>query len=152
MATGYDAVAMYLVLLILHFIGLAMGVGTSFAAMALGISAKDLEPAERGKFMLRAGPAVAKNGSIGLALLLISGIGMWLTRGVSEVMAWGGPAFHAKLTLIVILIGLFGYMQVLQKKAREGGGPAVMAKMPKVGGAMLLLGVSIIVCAVLAFK
>jgi hypothetical protein len=142
---------MYLFLLIIHFIGLAMGVGTSFAGMALGMAAKDLEPAERGKFMMRAS-AIGKNGSIGLTLLLLSGLGMAFSRGFSETFAWGGGAFHAKLTLIVILIGLFGYMQMLQKKAREGAGPAVMAKIPKVGGAMLLIGLGIITCAVLAFK
>lgn len=142
---------MYEFLLILHFIGLAMGVGTSFAGMALGLAAKDLEPAERGKFMQRAS-AIGKNGSVGLALLLLSGVGMWFTRGITQVLAWGGPAFHAKLTLVVILIGLFGYMQVLQKKARQGAGPEVMQKLPKVGAVMLLLGVGIIVAAVLAFK
>ena len=141
---------MYTVLLILHFIGLAMGVGTSFAGLALGRAARDLDPPERAKFMLRAS-AIAKNGSIGLTLLILSGLGMWFTRGISQTLAWGGPAFHAKLTLVAILIGTFGTMQVLQKKAREGGGPAVMAKIPKVGAAMLLLGLGIIVAAVLAF-
>jgi len=142
---------MYEFLLIVHFIGLAMGVGTSFAAMALGRASKDMDPAERGKFMMRAS-AIGINGSIGLTLLILSGLGMWFSRGISQVMAWGGPAFHAKLTLVVLLIGAFGYMQVLQKKARQGAGPEVMAKIPKVGAAMLLLGISIISAAVLAFK
>jgi len=141
---------MYEVLLIVHFIGLAMGVGTSFAGMALGRAARDMEPAERGKFMQRAS-AISINGSIGLTLLLVSGLGMWLTRGISQVLAWGGPAFHAKLTLVVILIGGFGYMQVLQKKARQGSAEHA-AKIPKLGAAMLLLGLGIIVAAVLAFK
>ena len=142
---------MYEFLLIVHFIGLAMGVGTSFAGLALGRATKDMDPAERGKFMMRAS-AIGINGSIGLTLLILSGLGMWFSRGISQVMAWGGPAFHAKLTLVVLLIGAFGYMQVLQKKARQGAGPEVMAKIPKVGAAMLLLGISIISAAVLAFK
>ena len=142
---------MYEFLLITHFVGLAMGVGTSFAGMALGIASKDLPPAERAQFMQRAA-AIGKNGSIGLGLLILCGLGMWYSRGFGLVMSWGGPAFHAKLTLVVILIGLFGYMQVLQKKAREGGGAQVLAKIPKLGAAMLLLGVGIIVAAVIAFK
>jgi uncharacterized membrane protein len=150
-ALGDDARRMYEFLLITHFIGLAMGVGTSFAGMALGMAAKDMEPAERGKFMMRAS-AIGKNGSIGLTLLLLSGIGMWFMRGIGPTLTFGGPAFHAKLTLVVILIGTFGYMQVLQKKARQGGGPEVMGKIPKVGAAMLLLGLGIIICAVIAFK
>ena len=45
-----------------------------------------------------------------------------MTRGVDVVMAWGGSWFHIKLTLVVILIGLFGYMQVLMRKARSADG------------------------------
>ena len=142
---------MYEFLLITHFIGLAMGVGTSFAGLALGLASKDLEPAERAKFMQRAS-AIGKNGSIGLTLLLLSGLGMWFSRGITQVLTWAGPPFHAKLTLVVLLIAAFGYMQVLQKKARQGAGPEVMAKIPKVGALMLLLGIGIIVSAVLAFK
>jgi uncharacterized membrane protein len=141
---------MYEFLLITHFIGLAMGVGTSFAMLALGLATKNLEPAERGKFMTRAS-AISKNGSIGLLLLILSGLGMWFSRGISQVLTWAGPPFHAKLTLVVILIAIFGYMQTLQKKARQGDS-AAMSKMPKLGALMLLLGVGIIVAAVLAFK
>ena len=142
---------MYLFLLITHFIGLAMGVGTGFAAMALGRASRDLAPAERGQFMMRAS-AIRINGSVGLLLLLLSGLGMLFYRGVRETMAWGGGAFHGKLTLIVVLIGLFGYMQVLQKKVRLAQGGPAMAKIPKIAFVMLLLNVLIIVCAVIAFK
>lgn len=142
---------MYLTLLLLHFIGLALGVGAGFANLTLGFAARDLSPEDRVKFMLRAS-ALAKNGSIGLLLLLVTGIGMMLMRGVGATMAWGGGAFHAKLTLTVIFIGVFGYMQVLLKRAkREAGGPA-MARLPKLGQLMLLISVTIVVCAVVAFK
>jgi len=142
---------MYLFLLITHFIGLAMGVGTGFAAMALGKASSDLAPPERAQFMLRAS-AIRVNGSVGLLLLLLSGLGMLFLRGVRETFAWGGGAFHLKLTLIVLLIGVFGYMQVLQKKARIAQGGPAMARIPKIAAVMLVLNVSIIVSAVLAFK
>ncbi len=142
---------MYLALLMLHFVGLAMGVGTGFAGLRLGMATKDMDPAERGKFMMRAS-AIGKNGSIGLGLLLLTGIGMALMRGIPQTLAWGGPALHAKLTLVVIAIGIFGYMQVVQKKVRLAGGGPLMAKLPKLAAAMLLTGLSIIVCAVIAFK
>ena len=142
---------MYELLLITHFLGLALGVGTSFAAMALGRASKALPEAERAQFMLRA-MAIGKNGSIGLALLLLSGLGMWFYRGIRETMAWGGGAFHAKLTLIVLLIGAFGYLQVLQKRARKGQGGSALGRLPKVGGIVLLLGIAIIASAVIAFK
>lgn len=140
-------------LLILHFLGLAMGLGTGFAMMTLGIATSDMTPADRGAFMRRA-LLVARNGSVGLTLLLVSGIGLVMARGVSTVFEWGGPMFHAKLTLVVILCGVFGYMQVLQRKSvsadRAIADPAA-ARLAVVSKVMLLLGVSIVVTAVLAF-
>lgn len=139
--------------LILHFIGLALGVGTGFAMMRLGFATRDMPPADRGAFMRRAS-ALSQNGSIGLTLLIVSGIGLMLTRGVAMVMAWGGPMFHIKLTLVVILVGVFGYMQVLIRKSRSADAAeagAASARMAVVSKIMLLLGVSIIVSAVLAF-
>jgi uncharacterized membrane protein len=142
---------LYTSLLFLHFIGLALGVGTSFAMMTLGASTKDMSQEERAKFMLRAG-VLSKNGSAGLGLLILSGLAMFILRGPAAVMAWGGGAFHAKLTLVVILIGVFGYMQMLLKKIRKAGGGPLMAKVPKLSAAMLLLSVSIVLSAVIAFK
>ena len=142
---------LYLSLLFLHFIGLALGVGTSFAMLTLGASTKDLPADERSKFMLRAG-ALRKNGSIGLGLLILSGLAMFILRGPAAVMAWGGPALHVKLTLVVILIGFFGYMQVVMKKVRLAGGGPLMARLSKLGALMLALNVAIVLSAVLAFK
>jgi uncharacterized membrane protein len=67
-------------------------------------------------------------------------------------MAAGGPAFHAKLTLVVILCGVVGYSQALGKRAREAGGGPALAKLPAVGNAILLLGVAIVIAAVIAFQ
>jgi uncharacterized membrane protein SirB2 len=142
---------MYDALLMLHFIGLAMGVGTSFSLVTLGRVAATLEPAERAGFFGRVG-ALSKNGSIGLTLLIATGIGMMLDRGVSVMFQIGGGAFHTKLLLVVILAGCLGYSQVLRKRAREGkDGGRAMATLPKLGAFMLVLGLAIIVTAVLAF-
>jgi len=128
-----------------------MGVGTGFANLALGLSMKDMPPEERQKAALR-NLVLAKNGSYGLLLLLLTGIGMMLSRGVGATFAWGGPAFHAKLTLVVLMIGVLGYMQVLIARAkRESGGPS-LAKLPTLGRIMFLLGLSAIVAATIAFK
>jgi hypothetical protein len=142
---------MYTVLLITHFLGLAIGIGAGFAQFTLGLATRDLPPPERGAFMQRAA-ALGKNGSIGLLLLLVSGIGMATMRGWPATMQWGGGAFHAKLTLVALMIGVFGYMQVLARRIRrEGGGPA-MALLPKVSRVMLALGISVVIAAVIAFQ
>jgi hypothetical protein len=141
---------MYLTLLIFHFIGLALGLGTSFAMFTLGLATRDLEGPERGKFMLRAS-VLGKNGSIGLLLLIVSGLGMTFTRGFGNTMAWGGPAFHTKLLLVLVMCGIVGLMQVTLKKVR-GGDTAAMARLPKLGRIGMLTSVAIVVLAVIAFK
>ena len=141
---------MYKVLLFFHFLGLALGVGTGFANMALGIVTKNLPPEERAPFVLKT-LVLSRNGSIGLLLLLLSGIGMTLMRGVGATFAWGGPAFHLKLTLVVIFLGVFGYMQVLIKKVKQDGGGPTLAKLPKIGPILHLLAMGIMIAAVVAF-
>jgi len=141
----------YLVLLMLHFVGLAIGVGASFALFTLRRASASLPEAERVSFMLRA-LSVSKNGSYGLLLLLVSGLAMFFMRGPSTVMAMGGPALHAKLTLVVILCGVVGYSQALGKRARTAGGGPALGKLPAVGNAILALGVAIVIAAVLAFQ
>lgn len=141
---------LYTSILFLHFVGLALGVGTSFAMLTLGGAAATLAPEERSKFMLRAG-ALRKNGSYGLALLILTGLAMFILRGMREVMAWGGPAFHVKLTLVVILCGVFGYAQVVNKKIREAGGGPLVTKLLLLGKIMLSLSLLIVASAVVAF-
>ena len=141
---------MYAILLFFHFVGLALGVGTGFATLVLGIATRDLSPPERTAFMLRAS-AIGKNGSIGLLLLIVTGVGMMLIRGVPETLAWGGGAFHAKLGLVVVFSGMYGYLQSLIARAkRDGGGPA-MAKIPRISPVLLLTSLAIVACAVVAF-
>jgi uncharacterized membrane protein len=142
--SGYD------LLLITHFIGLALALGTGFANMRLGMASADMPPEERTKFFLRAF-AIGKNGSIGLLLLILSGLGMLFARGFRAMFALGGGTFHAKLTLVVILMGLLGWLQVLTKRAREAQGGPTMAQIPKVGRAMLVTGIAIVILAVLSF-
>jgi uncharacterized membrane protein len=140
-----------LILKFLHFIGLALGVGTSFALLSLSGAARDLPPDEQAKLMLRVG-ALRKNGSYGLGLLILSGLAIFIVRGPADVMRWGGGAFHLKLTLVVILIGLFGYSQVLTKKVRLAGGGPLMSKLSTLGKIMLAVSIAIVASAVAAFK
>jgi uncharacterized membrane protein len=83
--------------------------------------------------------------------LILSGLALLFTRGVSTVFGSGGGAFHAKLTLVVVLVGVFGYSQVLVKRIREKQDMAAAATAQKLGPVMLLLSIGIVVCAVLAF-
>ena len=142
---------MYDLLLILHFIGITLSVGTGFAFMALGMGTKDMALPERGAFMLRAF-VIGRNGSVGLVLLLLSGIGMVLKQGGFAIVAetYGWP-LRIKMILVLIIICLVGYMESLMKKAKRDKGGPVMAKIPKVGPVLLFTALCTIVCAVLAF-
>ncbi len=140
----------YDLLLMIHFFGLALGVGAGLAMFSIGLANKDLEPAELGKLMARLA-VVRKNGSYGLLLLIASGLGFILERGWDATSFRGGAFFHAKLTLVLVMAGLLGYSQVLVKKAREQGGGQAMARLMLLSRVMLATGLTIIVLAVLAF-
>jgi len=148
---------MYDFVLALHFVGLALGLGTGFAMLVLGRAAAGLDPPERGKFMMRAS-VLSKNGAIGLLLLVTTG--PWLLFGKWPGMGFirtGPRTFHVKLVLVVISLVLFGVIQVTAKKARvaaAAGSPEaglLMAKIGKLSTGMLLLVLTIVVMATLSF-
>jgi hypothetical protein len=143
-------VSMQDLFLIIHFIGLAMGVGTSFAMLRIGIAAKELAPPERVQ-LFRQVMSISKNGSVGLGLLIVSGLCMLFTRGVATVFGSGGMAFHIKLTLVLVLAGLLGVSQVRIKRFREKQDAESLANVAKLGPPMMLTGLGIVVAAVLAF-
>lgn len=61
------------VMLILHFIGLTMGLGTGFAHGFLGIAASKMSPDEATRFRMHS-LVLSRMGHIGLALLIVSGL------------------------------------------------------------------------------
>ncbi len=141
---------MYTVLLILHFVGLALGLGSSFALWTLRRGSSSLPPAERLAFMGKVA-AVAKNGSIGLLLLILSGVGLVVKLGGMTLFKTLGGAFHLKIALVLVLCGIVGMAQVTMKRVREGGGPAAAARLPMLGDAGLLVSLIIVVLAVVTF-
>lgn len=142
---------MYQVLLALHFLGLALGVGAGFAQLTLGLSSRELPPGERTALALRT-LVLSKNGSYGLLLLIVTGVGMMLIRGVSATFQWGGGAFHGKLTLVVIMVGVLGYSQVIGARARRSGSVGEINKVRLLGRIQLALSVLVVIAATVAFK
>ena len=134
-------------LLILHFLGLGLGLSASVVHMALSGLMAGADPAEaRGLARLR--PAMAQVGGGGLVLL-------WATGLMLVFLKWGGFGslpwqFHAKLTAVVLLTGAVGASHALQAKARRGDAAAA-ARLPIVGHATLTFSVLAVVFAVLTF-
>jgi uncharacterized membrane protein len=142
---------MYQVLLALHFLGLALGVGAGFAQFTLGLSSRELPAGERTGLALRT-MAISKNGSYGLLLSILTGVGLMLIRGVSATFQWGGGAFHGKLTLVVIMFGVLGYSQVVGAKARRSGSVSEINKVRILSRIQLTLGILVVIAATVAFK
>lgn len=135
------------IMLILHFIGLALGIGNGFAHLFLGLGTTKMSETEATAFSLKTF-AVNKMGYIGLFLLVISG-GYLMTPYWDTLMS--NHTLLTKLILVIVLILMIVTMNGLAKTAiKEGGGPA-LKKIQNMGKITLPLGVIIVVLAVLSF-
>lgn len=136
------------ILLMLHFLGLAMGLAVPFANIALaGLMAKAAPPEKMilGRFPF----AMSKVGKIGLTLLWVTGVAMVFTR-------WKGfgnlpSMFHWKLTAVILLTITIGIISMLEVKAKKGDA-AVIARIQVVGKIAMALGILAVVFAVLTFN
>ena len=134
-------------MLIVHFIGLTMALGTGFANMFLGIAAAKLEPAERGKFMTNT-MILVRMGHTGLGLLLLSGF--YLITPFWKVLS-DMPTLIGKLVCIGLLIIMISIITRLVNKAKRENNPALLMKLKPIGMINLVLGITIVVLAVLSF-
>ena len=136
------------VMLMLHFIGLAMALGTSFAFMFLGMASSRMEKNDAVKFTLNTF-ALSKMGHIGLTLLVVSGLALMTPY-------WGSlptfPMLIAKLVLVLVLGALVGIISSTAKKAQKGDAETHLNKLPLLGRLALMTALTIVVLAVLIFK
>ncbi len=137
-------------MLIIHFTGLAMGLGAGFGYMFLGKASEKMEAAAGRTFMLNVS-ALSKMGNIGLLLLFISGgylmTPYWSTLGSS-------PLLVTKLVLFLVLSALIGINSATMRKAKAADADtaaALLRKSAGVGKATLLVALAIVVLGVLVF-
>ena|SRR5688572_1408124 len=134
-------------LMVVHFLGLAVGLSTGFANMVMaGLIAKAAPPerAVLGRFP----PAMARVGAIGLAMLWASGIAIVLTRyGTFAILP---RPFIIKLTAVVLLTLIVGYIHVLMPRAQRGDA-AAMARIQLLGKITGPLAIIAIIFAVITF-
>ena len=134
-------------MLILHFLGMAMGLGTSFGFIFLGMASAKMNPAQGQQFQLNA-LSLSKMGHIGLALLLISG-GYLMTPYWSNLASM--PLMMAKLVLFLILGALIGIISSSARKAKQGDTEKYLKKAENLGKLSMLTALTIVVLAVLSF-
>ena len=134
-------------LLILHLLGLTMGFAASFSGMVLhGFFVKSA-PQER-ELLRRVSASMSRVGDIGLVLLWVTGLTLVFTKwGGFGVLPW---QFHVKLTAVVILTGLVGYIHALMGKARRGDTTAG-ERLPVIGRLAFIAALVAVVFAVLTF-
>lgn len=134
--------------IIIHFIGLAMGLGTSLAYMFLGIASSKMEKAEALKFHLAALP-LGRMGHIGLALLILSG-GYLMTPYWSSL--GNMPLMVFKLVLVGILTLLIVLISMAGNKAKKGDAEKHLKKTELFGKMALFTALAIVVLAVYNFE
>ncbi len=139
----------YEALLILHFLGLAAGLGTSFFMAGLGIRTARM-PTEDGARVMAAGSSVSGLLS-GLSLLLLWGTGIALIAIYDGLAAAGGVLFHIKVGLVALLTLSVGLIHRQSARMRRGTAAPDTKVIERLGMAVLILGVAIVVLAVLAF-
>lgn len=135
------------VMLIIHLLGLTMGVGTSFAFLFLGKRTSKLEKEDAPKFAVNI-LSLATMGHIGLTMLIVSG--GYLMTPFWRILP-SQPLLIAKLSLVVVLTIFIIVMGIVSRKAKKGDLKALL-RIRKMGPFILLTSIAIIILAVLVFR
>jgi uncharacterized membrane protein len=135
-------------MLIIHFLGLAMGLGTSFGYMFLGIAGSRLKKEEEKKFTINTF-SLSNMGHIGIVLLILSG-GYLMTPYWASLM--DRPLLIAKLALVILLVILILMLNSAASKAKSGDFEKQMKKTETLGKISMFTTISIVVLAVLNFR
>ena len=135
------------VMLIIHFIGLAMGVGTGFAFMFLGMAGSKMEKAEAQRFQLNT-LTLSRMGHIGLTLMIVSGV---LLMPPYWKVLFDSPLLITKLVLVLILTALVLMVHASGQKARKGEPENHLKAIDLLGKIVLLISVATLVLAVYIF-
>ena len=134
-------------MLIIHFIGLAMGLGTSLGFLFLGMATSKMEKEEAQKFMINAS-VLSKMGNYGLVILIITG-------GYLMTPYWKAlgnmPLLIVKLVLVLGLGAILGIMSSKIRKARKGDASTQIKSLPILSKIGLIITLAIVILAVLTF-
>ena len=134
-------------LVIVHFLGLSLGMSVGFANMVMAGLIARAAPQEKG-VLGRFPPAMGRVGLIGLVLLWGSGIAIVLTRYGSFAIL--PRTFIVKLAAVVVLTVTVLYIQVLQRRVDKGD-VAAMATIQTLGRATGPMALVAIIFAVITF-
>ena len=134
-------------MLILHIIGIVMGMGTGFAHTFLGMSMAKMKQEEAIKLSIQ-GLALTKMGNIGMILAVLSGLYLIIpySSSLSE-----NPLLILKLVLVFTLTVLITMINLFSTKVLNGEAAVYLKKIEKLGKICMLIDISIIILAVSVF-
>ena len=136
------------VMLVIHFLGLAMGLGTCFAFLFLGIAGSKMEKEAGKKFTLDTFTLI-RMGHIGLTLSIISGLYLMTPY-------WGSlasrPLLIAKLAFVLVLTTSISLISVYARRAKSGETEANLRKIANQVKVAFISGILIVTLAVLVFR
>jgi len=134
-------------MLIVHFLGLAMALGTGFSHFFLGMARAKMEKEESEKLLVS---TLFLNylGKTGLTLLILSG-GYLMTPWWGSLM--GMPVLLTKLILVIVLTALMVFATIFGKKFKRNKDKKYLPKIEMLSKAILLLGLLIVILAVYVF-
>ena len=135
------------IMLILHFIGLAMGLGTSFAHAFLGKTIAKLELSEATKFR-RQIMALSQMGYTGAVLLLVSGIYLIIPYWPTIMSL---PLLIIKLVLFLLLLVLIFLINRAAIQNLKNDTNDNLKQIAIMGKLDLLISIVIIILAVTIF-
>ncbi|HXH60711.1 MAG TPA: hypothetical protein VNI20_05075 [Fimbriimonadaceae bacterium] len=135
------------VLLILHFIGLALGFSVSFSNLVMTGLISKTDPAEK-PVLLRFPPLMSNLGRLGIVLLWITGVAMIYTRWDGD-WALGWP-FYAKIIAVVLLTITVGILTAMEQRMKKGE-TEILPQMQNLGKFATLCALVALVFAVLRF-
>jgi len=134
-------------MLILHFIGLIMGVGTGFAHAFLSQVTSKMSAEEATKFQVHS-LVLGRMGHIGLTLLIVSGF--YLITPYWKILP-ETPLLMLKLTLVALLVTLIILIALASSKAKKGDAAGQIKKIAQLGKFTLPISLIIIILAVYIF-
>jgi hypothetical protein len=134
-------------LMVVHFLGLAMGLSTGFANMVMAGLISKAAPNDKA-VLSRFPPAMSRIGVIGLAMLWGSGLAIVFTRyGTFSILP---RPFIVKLAAVVLLTLTVAYINVLMPRAQRGDA-AAQARIKTLGMLTGPLAIVAIIFAVITF-
>ncbi|MCW5696829.1 MAG: hypothetical protein KIS96_08860 [Bauldia sp.] len=140
---------MYELLVFIHLVGLAVGIGVPIGNLAIQRIAASAPPEVAA--VLRSIPGrLAWYSRGGLIALVVSGLLMQAFAQGRAMVSFGGVWFWLKMVAVVGLIAAVYFIWQTMEEARKGN-PAVMARMRMLGPAVLGLSLLATLFAVIAF-